>query len=132
MELAGLLDQLLETKHAFLIIELKSCGRYVQFLTEDGDWIRAETVGNRWLAELNVEPSLSEDDDALLVRFGWQEVGSDEGNCGNYWQHWDRTQVPEAAQLAALTISRVHGLRVPKSATIEVGRTATWPGEGSP
>jgi hypothetical protein len=127
MELAELLERLVTVTHSYLIIDLPSCGRYVQFLTEDGDWLRAETVGNRWLGD-DIEALLGEDDDALLVGFGWMPTGSDEGACGNYWRMWDRTEIAEAAQLAALTISRVHGLRVPESSVITVGRTSTWPG----
>jgi hypothetical protein len=132
MELTGLLERLVAATHSFLVIDLPSCGRYVQFLTEDGDWLRAETVGNRWL-DHDIEAHLGEDDDALLVRFGWMPTGSDEGDCGNYWRMWDHTEVAEAAQLAALTISRVHGLRVPESSNITIGRTSTWPGyDGRP
>jgi hypothetical protein len=126
MELTGLLERLVAGTHSFVVIDLPSCGRYVQFLTEGGDWLRAETVGNRWLDD--IEAQLDKDDDALLVRFGWHPTGSDEGDCGNYWRLWDRTQIAEAAQLAALTISRVHGLQVPESSLITVKRTSTWRG----
>jgi hypothetical protein len=59
-----------------------------------------------------------EDDDALLQRFGWRHLRVDGDDTGYYWRDWSPPDIAEAAQLAALTIVRVHGLRVPESAII--------------
>jgi hypothetical protein len=122
-EIGDLLARMLEDTHTYVIIEVDKPFRFVQFLTEDGDWIRAETVGNRYLSPAD---ALSDAEQRQLLRFGWEDVGTDRGNCGNYWRNLDRDQVDFAAQLAAITLCAVHGLHAGSNATVFTGRTATW------
>ena len=128
MEIHGLLELLVEERHAFLIIGLPHWHRYVQFITQEGDWIRGETVGNEYL---DFESSLTEDDDRLLMQLGWNPVEPREEACGNYWRHWEVDELREAAALAALTLVQVHGLRLPGQAAITTGRAATWRAPGA-
>lgn len=123
-ELAGLLVRLLDDRHTFVIVEVDDTGRYVQFIASEGDWLRAESVGSRYL---DSDP-LSTRDEFELARLGWNTPDSDDGNSGNYWRMWDPPDVLDAAQLAALTLCRVHRLTAPGHATLIAARAATYPG----
>jgi hypothetical protein len=123
MEITGLLERIVEERHAYLIVDLPQWHRYVQFVTTDGEWVRGETVGNEYL---EFEASLTEDDDRLLLQLGWNPVEPREEACGNYWRHWNADELQAAGALAALTLVQVHGLRLPNQAVVKTGRAATW------
>ena len=105
----------------------------MQFVSHDGDWLRAEAVGDRYLGD---HPLLSADERAGLTELGWNEP--DERGGGNYWLEWgveddeqldlDAARHPvswtdpestdallsdaaiaDAARLAAMTLCRVFG-----------------------
>ena len=122
-ELAHLLVRLIEDQHTFVIIEIPGTNRYVQFIAEDGHWLRGETVGNRNMGGY-VPLTTTELNELELL--GWNSPDSDTGDSGNYWRMWTPPDIFDAAQLAALTLCRVHHLAEPDHATITAARAATF------
>ena len=107
-ELVHILIRLIDDQHTFLIVELAGTGRFVQFIACDGDWLRGESVGNRYL------------DEAHLLST------SEQSESGNYWRMWDPPDVLDAAQLAALTLGRVHHLTAADQVLLTAERAATY------
>ena len=114
---------------------MSDSGRYVQFVTEDGDWLRAEAVGDRYLGG---HPPLSDRERLALIELGWNEPDEDDDSGGNYWLEWgvtddadcdldaarhpvswtdpasptsalDDAAIADAARLATMTLCRVFG-----------------------
>ncbi len=124
-ELAELLTRLIDDRHTFVVVEAGVTNRFVQFIACEGEWLRAESVGNRYLDG----DALTLRDELELARLGWNSPETDDGDCGNYWRMWDPPNVLDAAQLAALTLCRVHRLTAPGHAMLTAARAATYPGE---
>jgi len=85
LQLGGWLRRMLVEGWTYLILEVSHSGRYVQFLTHDGAWLRGEAVGERYL---DGHPPLSNDEHESLCSLGWNPPGSDGDDCGNYWVDW--------------------------------------------
>lgn len=122
-QVGGWLRRMLAEGWTYLILEVPDTGRYVQFLTHDGDWLRGEVVGNRYLGGHEL---LDDDEHRRLVDLGWNEPGDTPEDCGNYWLDWGNTSdedelayafddrvtdrdVDEAARFAAATLCEVFG-----------------------
>ncbi len=135
LQVGGWLRRLIRDGRTYLVVDLPVSGRYVQFVTQDGDWLRAEAVGDRYLGG---HPPLSTGERAGLSELGWNEPDEDDDDGGNYWLEWglddDATlgldsarhpvswtdpdandsllpdsAVADAARLAATTLCRVFG-----------------------
>ncbi len=125
LQLGGWLRRMLVDGWTYLIIEVSGTGRYVQFLTHDGSWLRGEVVGDR---HLGGHDPLSADECERLSDMGWIAPNDDEDDCGNYWVDWgeegdpdrpDRVSedslpvsdrdVDEAARFAATALCEVFG-----------------------
>lgn len=123
LQVAGWLRRMLADGWTYLILEVPDTGRYVQFLTHDGDWLRGEVVGDRYL--VGHDP-LDDDERRGLLDLGWNEPGEAPEQCGNYWIDWGNTSdedehgyafddrvnerdVDEAARFAAATLCEVFG-----------------------
>ncbi|MBM3663902.1 MAG: hypothetical protein FJW94_13695 [Actinobacteria bacterium] len=89
--------------------------RYVQTATSEGDSLLAESVGERYTV---LEPEELRE----LELFGWFPPDPDDP-IGNFNAMWEPPDVADTAQLLALTLVRVHGLRSPEQLTIKVGET---------
>jgi len=122
-ELAHILTRLIDDEHTFFIAELADTGRFVQFIACDGDWLRGESVGNRYLDEAD---RLSASEQRELELLGWNTPETDTGDSGNYWRMWDPPDVVDAAQLAALTLGRVHHLTAADQVVLTAKRAATY------
>lgn len=124
LQLGGWLRRVLTDGWSYLILELAGTGRYVQFLTHDGSWLRGEVVGDR---HLDGHDPLSEDEQQRLSDVGWNAPGERGDDCGNFWVDWgvddeldltgpgddglpvtDR-DVEEAARFAAAALCEVFG-----------------------
>ena len=64
---------------------MSGTGRYVQFLTHDGSWLRGEVVGDR---HLGGHDPLSADEQQRLSDIGWNPPGDHGDDCGNFWVDW--------------------------------------------
>lgn len=122
-ELVRILTGLIDDQHTFFIVELAGTGRFVQFIACDGDWLRGESVGNRYLDEAHL---LSTSEQSELELLGWNPPETDTGDSGNYWRMWDPPDVLDAAQLAALTLGRVHHLTAADQVLLTAERAATY------
>ena len=109
----------------YLIVEVSGTGRYVQFLTHDGSWLRGEVVGDR---HLGGHDPLSAHERERLSDMGWIAPDDRDDDCGNFWVDWgeegdpdrpDRVSddslpvsdrdVDEAARFAATALCEVFG-----------------------
>jgi hypothetical protein len=121
LQLGGWLQRMLTEGWTYLILEMSGTGRYVQFLTHDGSWLRGEVVGDRYLEG---HRRISADEHQRLVDLGWNAPGEHDDESGNYWVDWgdaeeaDRTgtfalvadrDVDEAARFAAAALVEVFG-----------------------
>ena len=120
LQLGGWLRRMLVDGWTYLVVELSGTGRYVQFLTHDGSWLRGEVVGDRHLCG---HDPLTDDERQRLCDLGWNAPGEDEDDCGNFWVDWgeddDRSDddvlpvsdrdVDEAARFAATALCEVFG-----------------------
>lgn len=85
LQVGGWLRRMITEGHTYLVIDLPDSGRYVQFVTEQGDWLRAEAVGDRYLGG---HPPLADAERAVLAELGWNEPDDDEEDGGNFWLEW--------------------------------------------
>lgn len=122
-ELVHILTRLINDRHTFFVVELAGTGRFVQFIACDGDWLRGESVGNRYLDEADL---LSTAEQRELELLGWNPPEDDTGDSGNYWRMWEPPDVFDAAQLAALTLRRVHHLSATSQVLLTAERAATY------
>ena len=144
LQLEGWLRRMLAEGWTYLILELPETGRYVQFLTHDGDWLRGEVVGDRYLG---AHAPLSADEKDRLRDLGWNppdddDPGEDGDGCGNYWIDWGRVEgepdpgypfdedvtdrdVEEAARFAATALCSVFGPVGPDDVAVMVGAAST-------
>ena len=133
LQVSGWLTRMLDDGWTYLIIELPETGRYVQFLTHDGDWLRGEVVGDRYLEG---HLKLSPDELQRLRDLGWNRPGEDPDDCGNHWVDWgdpadehgarlDVRDVDEAARFAAATLCDVFGPVDPGRCEVLVGTAST-------
>ena len=103
-----LLGHLASDERTAIIVET-GCNRYVQFLvTEDRDLI-LECVSNRYL---EVDESLSLDEELRLLGAGFEPPETDEEPHPNWW--WKAEGVPDvmkASRLAAFALQEVFGLQ---------------------
>ncbi len=134
LQVGGWLRRMVGDGRTYLVIDLPESGRYVQFVTHDGDWLRAEAVGDRYLGG---HPPLSPAERVGLAELGWNEPDEDDEDGGNWWLEWGLDddgldldaarhpvcwtdpeaadpQLPEASiadasRLAATTLCRVFG-----------------------
>ena len=134
LQVGGWLRRMVRERSTYLVIDIPDSGRYVQFVTEDGDWLRAEAVGDRYLGG---HPPLSTHERRGLRDLGWNAPDEDDEHGGNYWLEWnvadddtgldsarhpvswigpeaDQATVPDAAladaaRLAAMTLCDVFG-----------------------
>ena len=133
LQVGGWLHRLIRDGRTYLVIDLPVSGRYVQFVTQDGDWLRAEAVGDRYLGG---HPPLSAAERDGLVELGWNAPDEDDDDGGNYWLEWGLddesidldaarhpvswtdpdsadllpdTSIADASRLAATTLCRVFG-----------------------
>jgi len=111
LELEGWLRRLVAEGHTFLVIEVGDRGRYVQFVTHDGTWLRGEVVGP---ANLEGLPPLDDLELLAIHAAGWNDP--DEGSSiGNFWFEWgdpeagEPVDVEHAAHLAAITLDSAFG-----------------------
>lgn len=124
-EIRALLARQVAEAHCFIIFSVHDGhgaadrNRYVQTITFEGDRLLAESVGERYTV---LEP----DELRELELFGWFPPDPDDP-VGNFNAMWDPPDVDETAQLLALTLVRIHGLRSPEDLTIRVSET--WEGE---
>jgi hypothetical protein len=122
LQLGGWLRRMVAEGWTYLVLEVSGTGRYVQFLTHDGSWLRGEVVGDRYLDE---HTALSADEHQRLVDIGWNPPGDRGDESGNYWVDWgddapdddldgDAPAVPscdldEAARFGATALVQVFG-----------------------
>lgn len=123
-EIRALLARQVAEAHCFIIFSVHDGSdavqdRYVQTITFEGDRLLAESIGERYT-------SLSPEELRELELFGWFAPEPDDP-VGNFNAVWDPPDVDDTAQLLALTLVRVHGLRSPKDLIIRVSET--WEGE---
>ncbi|MFM7508025.1 MAG: TY-Chap domain-containing protein [Actinomycetota bacterium] len=120
-EIRDLLTRQLADGHCFIIFGVNDGAgvadrnRYVQTATSEGDSLLAESVGERYTV---LEPEELRE----LELFGWFPPDPDDP-IGNFNAMWEPPDVADTAQLLALTLVRVHGLRSPEQLTIKVGET---------
>jgi hypothetical protein len=123
LELEGWLRRLLAEGYTFIVIEVGHLGRYLQFVTHDGSWLRGEVVGP---TNLRGCPPLDEVELLSLHAGGWNDPEEDAG-IGNFWLEWGDPEVGEpvdvehAAHLAALTLDAAFGPIDPESVEITTG-----------
>lgn len=119
-EMTELLRLMIEDTDEFLIVDRVGGQRYVQFLTEDGDWMRCEAAGD---VNLENEYRPTDADRAALADLGWHEpVGEDKA--ANYYVDMSGNDLAErAGRLAAETLWEIFGYRRPADATLTVHRT---------
>ena len=124
-EIRGLLARQVAEAHCFIIFSVHDGdvvadrNRYVQTITFEGDQLLAESVGERYTV-------LTREELRELELFGWFPPDPDDP-VGNFNAVWDPPDVDDTAQLLALTLVRIHGLRSPEDLTIRVSET--WEGE---
>ncbi len=144
LQLGGWIRRLLGEGWTYLVLEVTGTGRYVQFLTHDGSWLRGEVVGDRYLD--GHEP-LSDEEHQRLVDVGWNTPASSDDGCGNYWVEWtpdpDRTDmalgaaahpagpsapdcvstrdIDEAARFAAAALCDVFRVSSPGAVDVDAG-----------
>lgn len=122
-EIAVILDRLITDRYTFVIIAVGPApNRFVQFLTEDGTTLWGEAVGERHAEDLDARQSLE------LLRLGWRSPDEEPKHAGNYWRRWEPPDILDAAQLAALTLIKVHGLDHPERAELVAHPTHNAPG----
>jgi hypothetical protein len=85
LQLRGWLTRMVEEGWTYLIVELPGTGRYVQFLTHDGDWLRGEAVGDRYLGG---HAPLSDVERQALADAGWHAPLTRSDTSGNHWFEW--------------------------------------------
>ncbi len=132
LQIAGWLSRSLAEGYTYLVFDLASTGRYVQFVTHDGSLLRGEVSGDRHLA---ADQLLTADEHRALYDIGWNTPESCDGDCGNYWVEWERDtvepeggtfgrRVAEAARFAAGTLCRV--FEIEDRDAVEVTSGPTW------
>jgi len=119
-EIRALLARQVAEGHCFIIFSVHDGtsavqDRYVQTITFEGDGLLAESVGERYTP-------LSPEELRELELFGWFAPDADDP-VGNFNALWEPPDVDETAQLLALTLVRVHGLRSPEDLIIRVSET---------
>jgi hypothetical protein len=120
-EIRDLLARQVAEAHCFIIFSVHDGrgaadrNRYVQTITFEGDRLLAESVGERYTV-------LSREELRELELFGWFPPDPDDP-VGNFNAWWEPPDVDDTAQLLALTLVRVHGLRSPEDLTIRVEET---------
>jgi hypothetical protein len=120
-EIRDLLARQVAEAHCFIIFSVNDGdvvadrNRYVQTITFEGDRLLAESVGERYTV-------LSREELRELELFGWFPPDPDDP-VGNFNVGWDPPDVDDTAQLLALTLVRIHGLRSPDDLTIRVSET---------
>ena len=107
LQIAGWLRRMITEGWTYLIMEVADTGRYVQFLTHDGSWVRGEVVGDRYLEH---HESMSPAEHRALCDIGWNAPGGDD-DCGNYWVDWcdddvDDTSAATPASMIAMVSDR--------------------------
>lgn len=111
LQLEGWLRRLVAEGHTFLVLEVGDRGRYLQFVSHDGSWLRGEVVGPSNLQGL---PPLDDLELLAIHAAGWNEPDEDSG-VGNFWFEWgdpdegEPVDVEHAAHLAALTLEAAFG-----------------------
>jgi hypothetical protein len=123
-ELFTMFTRMLADRFTYVIFEVGSDNRYVQVLVNDGTGICAESVGDRYLNEM---ASLTEAEQAELIRLGWEPPEAGE-YAGNWFRCWSPPDLADLVQLVALTLCRVHRLIDPALVTITAHRTSNVPG----
>lgn len=136
LQLEGWLRRMLAEGWTYLILEVPDTGRYVQFLTHDGDWLRGEVVGDRYLG---AHAPLTPDEHERLRDLGWNPPDPTDDGCGNFWIDWGRAEgepddpgypfdedvsdrdIEEAARFAATTLCAVFGPVGPDDVAVMVG-----------
>lgn len=116
MELRALLERLVADTRTFLIVDVGDRGRFVQVITCDGTRLHAESVGDAFVGEAAPLDDAERDE---LARLGWEPPDRD--GCVNWSVGWDPPDLDDAAQLLALTLSRVHHLTDPADALLTAG-----------
>jgi hypothetical protein len=122
LQIGGWLRRMLAEGWTYLILEKIGTGRYVQFLTHEGSWLRGEAVGDRYLQG---HAPISPDEHQRLCDLGWNPPEDEPGGCGNYWVDWGHDDedphrtgsvddvtdrdVGEAARFAAAALCEVFG-----------------------
>jgi hypothetical protein len=120
-EIRDLLARQVAEAHCFIIFSVNDGdvvadrNRYVQTITFEGDRLLAESVGERYTV-------LSREELRELELFGWFPPDPDDP-IGNFNAWWEPPDVDDTAQLLALTLVRIHGLRSPEDLTIRVEET---------
>ena len=136
LQVEGWLRRMRSERSTYLIVEVSGTGRYVQFLTEDGSWLRGEVVGDR---HLGGHHPLSTDEQQRLADVGWNAPGDQDDDCGNFWVDWgeepdpdhggDATPVSdrdleEAARFAAAALCDVFGPLAVDGVEVVTGHTS--------
>jgi hypothetical protein len=145
-QLAGWLRRMVREGWTYLIIEVADTGRYVQYLSHDGDWLRGEVVGDRYLPD---DQQLSTHELRSLADIGWNAPGEHGDPSGNHWVEWgdgddladeladDRDEPPagplrelaerdllEAARFGAAAVVGVFDLGRPDRAEVSTGHAS--------
>ncbi len=126
LQVGGWLRRLVRDGRTYLVIDLPASGRYVQFVSQDGDWLRAEAVGDRYLGG---HPLLSDDERAGLAELGWNEPDEHDEDGGNYWLEWgveddDGVDLDAARHPVSWTDPESTEVLLPDSAVADAARLA--------
>ncbi len=129
LQLGGWLRRMLLEGWSYLIVQLGHDGRYVQFLTHDGSWLRCEAVGDRYLGEA----PLSRTERDALASLGWDDPSPDPDGCGNHSMDLGEVdgrvvtdaEITRAASIAATTLCEVFGPVRTEKVEIMVGHAST-------
>ena len=123
LEMSGWLRRMLAEGYTYLVIEVGDRGRYLQFITHDGSWLRGEVVGP---ANLEGCPPLDEVEQLGIDASGWNPPDESDG-VGNHWLEWGDPEIgepvdpDEAARAAALTLVGAFGPFTPDQVRITTG-----------
>lgn len=129
LELGGWLRRMLAEGHTFLVVEIADTGRYLQFVTHDGTWLRGEVVGPTHLLG---RPPFTGAELLTIAALGWFEPDDGPGG-GNFWREWgdpetgEDVDVDEAAEIGAMTLCDAFGPFEPQD--IEILTGSSRPGE---
>lgn len=136
LQVGGWLHRMVREGWTYLVLEITGTGRYVQFLTHDGSWLRGEVVGDRYLG---AEQAMTAEERERLADVGWNSPGSHDDDCGNHWVDWgdehDRDpslpeatvrgrDIDEAARFAAAALCDVFGFDTPTQVAITCGHAS--------